>query len=88
MGNLLITMQTFHGERLCAGALLPQDSLRHIEILQRCENFEPEVIAPAREIAPNIFALRKRNYERLESFEAASAFGEMLLHDRSSEVVI
>jgi hypothetical protein len=71
LGNLLITMQTFHGERLCAGALLPQGSLCHIEICQRCEKLEAEVIAPAREIAPELLALRKRNDGRLEALRGS-----------------
>jgi hypothetical protein len=43
---------------------------------------EAEGIGPAKEIAPELFALRKRNNDRLESFEATSAFGEIMLHDR------
>jgi hypothetical protein len=71
LGNLRITMQNFHGQRLCAGALLPQDSLRHIEICQRCEKLEVEVIAPSKENAPELLALRKSNDERLEALRGS-----------------
>jgi hypothetical protein len=31
LGNLFINMYVIQGERFCAGALLPQDTLRHID---------------------------------------------------------
>jgi hypothetical protein len=40
-------------------------------ICQRCEKLEAEVIAPAREIAPELLALRKRNDERLKALRGS-----------------
>jgi hypothetical protein len=37
--------------------------LRRIEICQRCEKFEAEVIATASEIVPELLALMKRDDE-------------------------
>jgi hypothetical protein len=71
LGNRLITMENFHGERLCDGVLLPQDSLRHIEICQRCQAFEVEPIALVNKSAPELLALRKRYYERLEALQGS-----------------